>query len=288
LLIYLRLKNDLLRWLEPLVFARNIAAVKKMLEVHMHTNKPFLAIAVIVLSLISGCASSFQTVWPKLVIEKTYKIGQEATSTTGSSFIRIGTVALRQAYRPRYDWQPPNSLGGIVSYPQIKVTQIWFVQGIRHGNIVTVSSPTWKPIMYGKVPAMMPWLLDINPDGTVPQEVDVYDSYNVKYPLKWELPDRKLFDRIPDVPEEIRESYDAFKAELIYNGISKNTIKISYREFVRDMARPAFYQELNYDLDQSNIIQFKSLTIKIINADNSSIKFIVLEDAELPWFPKTF
>ncbi|HAX99587.1 MAG TPA: hypothetical protein DCY12_12060 [Candidatus Atribacteria bacterium] len=52
------------------------------------------------------------------------------------------------------------------------------------------------------------------------------------------------------------------------------------------LARPAFYQELTYDLDQSGIIQFKSLKIRVLHADNSKIKFIVVDDGGLPWMPK--
>lgn len=67
------------------------------------------------------------------------------------------------------------------------------------------------------------------------------------------------------------------KQELIYNGISKNTVRVTYREYYRDMARPAFFQDLNYDLDQSNVVQFRSTKIQIIEANNLFIKFIVLE-----------
>lgn len=54
------------------------------------------------------------------------------------------------------------------------------------------------------------------------------------------------------------------RQELIYNGISKNTIRITYREYIKDMARPAFFQDLTYDLDQSSIIQFRSIKIQVI------------------------
>ena len=68
--------------------------------------------------------------------------------------------------------------------------------------------------------------------------------------------------------------------ELIYMGISKNTIKVAYREFLHDMARPALYQDLNYDLDKSDIIQFRGVTIKIIEANNTFIRFIALKQTE--------
>ncbi len=82
------------------------------------------------------------------------------------------------------------------------------------------------------------------------------------------------------------ESYtNSFKAELIYTGKMGNVVTISYREYVNDMARPAFYQDLRYDLGEGNDITFKSLKINIIEATNSKISFQVLDDGGLPWVP---
>lgn len=71
---------------------------------------------------------------------------------------------------------------------------------------------------------------------------------------------------------------DSFKEELIYTGRSGNTIHISYREYKKEFARPAFYQELRYDLKESDIIVFRHYRIKVLDANNEFIKFIVLTD----------
>jgi hypothetical protein len=73
-------------------------------------------------------------------------------------------------------------------------------------------------------------------------------------------------------------SDDSFMEELIYTGRSGNTIHISYREYKKDFARPAFFQELRYDIGQSTTIVFKQYKLKIIEATNEYIKFIVLVD----------
>jgi hypothetical protein len=67
----------------------------------------------------------------------------------------------------------------------------------------------------------------------------------------------------------------SFRQELIYGGKSKDFIRFQYREFKNDFARPAFFQELSYDLSESKSISFRSMRIEIIEATNSSIKFIV-------------
>jgi hypothetical protein len=69
-----------------------------------------------------------------------------------------------------------------------------------------------------------------------------------------------------------------FRQELLYNGISKKTIRMTYREYKNDMARPAFFQDLTYDLDQSSTIRFRSFKIEVLEANNSFIRFVVIEE----------
>lgn len=68
----------------------------------------------------------------------------------------------------------------------------------------------------------------------------------------------------------------SFKQELIYNGKSKDTIKLSYREYKEDWARPAFSQDLTYDLSEGKIIGFRGMRIEVLETTNSNIRFIVL------------
>jgi len=72
-------------------------------------------------------------------------------------------------------------------------------------------------------------------------------------------------------------SQPSFKQELIYNGKSGSTLKFMYREFSKDLARPSFSQEVNYDLAESNIVGFKGARIEILNATNTKIEYKVLK-----------
>lgn len=67
-----------------------------------------------------------------------------------------------------------------------------------------------------------------------------------------------------------------FKQDFIYNGKVGNAIKFTYREYANDLARPAFTQDLQYDLTESNIIGFRALRIEISSATNTKIKYKVL------------
>lgn len=84
---------------------------------------------------------------------------------------------------------------------------------------------------------------------------------------------------VTDIKEiEIEEwSKDAFKRELIYTGVSQNTISLMYREFLNDTARPAFAQELKYDLSQGKEIGYKGARFEVLKANNIEIQYRVIK-----------
>ncbi|MBP92643.1 MAG: hypothetical protein CMC55_00830 [Flavobacteriaceae bacterium] len=77
--------------------------------------------------------------------------------------------------------------------------------------------------------------------------------------------------------KEIVKKKDFFKQEFIFNGRVGNALKFIYREYVNDYARPAFRQDLQYDLSESKTIGFRGLRIQIINASNTKIEYKVLD-----------
>jgi hypothetical protein len=80
------------------------------------------------------------------------------------------------------------------------------------------------------------------------------------------------------------ERYDAehegtWRRELIYTGRSGSTIGVTYREFAHDLARPAFFQDLKYDLDDSDIVVYRDWRLRVLEANNQHIRFAVTDDA---------
>jgi hypothetical protein len=73
---------------------------------------------------------------------------------------------------------------------------------------------------------------------------------------------------------------ESFKRELIYQGVSQNTVSVSYREFSGDFARPAFTQELKYDLAEGNVIAYKGAKFEVVKAGNAGIKYKVIKTLE--------
>jgi hypothetical protein len=93
--------------------------------------------------------------------------------------------------------------------------------------------------------------------------------------------DPSPFRRLTDIGDQP----GAFTAELIYSGLAGSVVRAVYREYVDDLARPAFSQELQYDLSADRTIAYKSIRIRVIEATNSLIRYEVVSDDGLPWLP---
>lgn len=71
---------------------------------------------------------------------------------------------------------------------------------------------------------------------------------------------------------------DGFQQTLLYSGRVGDKINISYREFSNNIARPAFNNDVEYDLSESNIIGYKGAEIEIIEATNRKITYRVVRN----------
>jgi hypothetical protein len=71
------------------------------------------------------------------------------------------------------------------------------------------------------------------------------------------------------------------RKELTYAGIDHDVLQVTYREFSSNYARPAFYQQLKYDISKDKHITFQDVVIDVLNADQSQITFIVRQEPEV-------
>lgn len=113
-------------------------------------------------------------------------------------------------------------------------------------------------------------LVDVDKDGSFD-----YSMFSTR---------EKYFDISNKVPyetkvlkEEENELRGAFRVDFLYQGLSKGTLRFSYREFKDGYARPAFAQDLSYDIesDGTAAIGFKGMRIKVLKATNQSITYVV-------------
>lgn len=89
-------------------------------------------------------------------------------------------------------------------------------------------------------------------------------------------PSVRPVERVALEPTEfVQTGAVSFRVEFIYTGYANGVLSATYREFRDDMARPAFTQELKYDISQDKTIGFKGARIQVLSAGNVSIKYIV-------------
>lgn len=73
-------------------------------------------------------------------------------------------------------------------------------------------------------------------------------------------------------------SANNFQQSLIYSGKVGVRVKLSYREFSGNLARPAYNNEVDYDLSESKIIGYKGARIEILEATNEYIKYKLISN----------
>ena len=94
-------------------------------------------------------------------------------------------------------------------------------------------------------------------------------AFSLIFPLKQ---DDKHLSKITKAVED----QSNFIQELVYSGRADNHLKFIYRELTSDNTNPSFFQEVQYDLSESNIVEFKGLKIEVVEASNTKIRYRLL------------
>lgn len=114
-------------------------------------------------------------------------------------------------------------------------------------------------------------LLDIENNGLFTQAA--YSYKDIMYPLS-----NSAQYKLISTPPKYDKGY--FRYIALYQGKIDNKIKISFREFIDDTSRPAFTQDIEYQLDKDSgtVVGFKGLRIKVLKATNTDIMYSVIQD----------
>ncbi len=213
---------------------------------------------------IVGCASTSTMVMPEFKSTDTVLIGELQQKTLGEPMIVKMDLYFYPGFIAETNYTPPNYIG--FQLPTINRASRWRCpQKLKNGNYRCKPTAGWGVIRgLGSPMDSTRYNLVISPSG---QFIGyVVDPWNTATPYA-EQP--KIF-RLTEIAQP-----GSFKQELIYNGKSKDTLKITYREFKDNLARSAFTQDLTYDMTESNEIGFRGMIIEVVEATNSFIKFIV-------------
>ena len=71
---------------------------------------------------------------------------------------------------------------------------------------------------------------------------------------------------------------NSFQQTLIYSGKVGSKVRIGYREFSNNLARPAFSNDVEYEVSESSIIGYKGARVEVIEATNEYMKYRVLQN----------
>lgn len=166
-------------------------------------------------------------------------------------------------------------------YPAVKVsgaatsrTERGTVESIADGQLLTIDRDDKKKVRACVKPNEVGLcLIDIGADGSFDQINDWLGMVAGKLPAP--VPYERGFSVV--TPQVI----DGFSQSLIYLGMAGQTLRLSYREFVNDMARPAFTEEVTFTLSGKypETVAYKDLTIDILGADNSGLRYVIRKAA---------
>tara|TARA_B100001059_G_C17792767_1_gene561163 strand:- start:260 stop:931 length:672 start_codon:yes stop_codon:yes gene_type:complete len=216
----------------------------------------FLVIVATVLTL-SGCVSSHQPVTPNIKQTKLPETGIVSTSSLGERMLESGKVTTVDGFTLYSDVSIFDGVVKSGTYHQIGVKANHQVFGPDHGfgtGVVGALGGTPSPAK-PYVDGNTGYLCFLGSFGTQ------FCSDTVK----------------PNVSKLNIYTADSFMQELIYTGKVGNKIRFTYREFQNGSARQAFNIDVEYDLEESNLISYKGATVEIISATNQKIEYKVLK-----------
>ena len=242
------------------------------------------------LSIIRGSIStppSVSSVVTNYELNKEYTVNVGDVVISGQRYNK-DTSTIYQAIN---DFQPPDTkdFGGYTH----KRSEIG--KGIKYKIIAETNSEKGKGLLIKRTDIPIDinikdgTPISINEDGSIQHgfvsiqtSISGQSVINASVWSQGEWPQGQLFEK--DKSNEI--TLADFKFTITYLGKDNDAIRLKYMEYTNDMARPAFSNDITWDLKESDVMSYKSIKARIISATNNQIKLVVLEDGDLNWLPK--
>jgi hypothetical protein len=207
--------------------------------------------------VLGGCASA-----PSQMAFTDLKRGETEVGTSARAY--VGDVIYQKFdIKERFEGFVSGQVkagGFTINLSEIKVERM-LVDG--NDGAVTREPITGSTFMYQGLPQPPILLIDNDSDGMFDE---VYHpagggKKEIKNPIlvDWEQSNRSK----------------GYRRELIYQGRDGDNLKLFFREFTDDFRRPAYDQEVQYDLSKSSFVQFKGLTIAVEEANNEYLIYTI-------------
>lgn len=211
------------------------------------------------LACLFGCATANYNYVPEMASLNEPELGVVVTAYVGDSMLRQGTYTKHEAINVIDDI----TLGMLGEYT---LSRGFFLKRGQNDKYTTYTSPLTTD--GGAITAA--------PLADPVQAVIVYHGTSKICTLTYlggtDCTNSESFERT----YYEKASRNDFQQTLIYSGRIGDKINIGYREFSSDYARPAFNNDVEYDLSVSATIGYKGASIEVIEATNQFIKYRVL------------
>lgn len=226
--------------------------------------------------LLVGCAEnirpySSQLIGTESVYTKNYNIGEERTAAVGEPIVKVKDYSVirysSKIMRPSADFYFE---GGLVKTKGSKGDEYSVIgskdiDGTNY-QLLDIAKDTNHLLLISSSGEVYPKILGRVPGGSA----YVFVRYRKLNP-----PEVK-FISTPVVTVDTVSGYINY--ELIYSGIDKNTLHLTYREFTQDnLARAPFFQNLTYSAS-ADTIRFKNTRIAVKHATSEGITYTVVDD----------
>jgi hypothetical protein len=216
--------------------------------------------------LFAGCATTMLPILSKHVVTATYNLNIEQQKTVGEPIVKFIDGNVYPGFVSTQDYTPPPVM--LINFPTIRKDSKWVGKYKNEsGNVIcdTEIPGLYRPTEPGNPGTGYSCYVVIGNDNELTEFICGNFSYanEINSPKNLFKPDEDIFVR------------GSFKQELLYNGRTGTTVRFTYREYKDDFARPAFFQDLTYDLNESKTIGFRGMLIDILEASNSTIRYIV-------------
>ncbi len=229
------------------------------------------AIAGLLIAFVFGCAQTIIPWQPEIlgyeaIAEKNYLVGVKMTANVGEPIIKVQDYLLVKRTLPQ-----------MVADVDFKISAHTFEFSGMKGIPYRI---TGRTIINGTTFVVLDlryygYELLVDGAGTIyPRLMNGGKLLKATFLVE---PPQVHFSYPIEESTEISKGYQNY--EILYGGRDDRSLHFVYREYTRDdLARPAFYQNLVYQVD-SGYIRFRGTRIRLHKASSERVVFTVLEDA---------
>lgn len=190
--------------------------------------------------------------------------GVETIATVGTLVLEKYNMVAVTVPRLRDDLAVPLGIQGKIVIPSSAALRVTRESPLK---VCTVAEDTYVDHFAG--PRGAACLQDSDGDGKFDKasaESVLFTTKRIQPPAPYDL---------TDAPAAAGSDY--FRQTLVYLGAAQGVLRLSYREFSHDMARPAFTEELSFPLEAAypQTITWRDTRITLLGVSNAGLRYRV-------------